>query len=106
MDSSSEASSMAQGLRIVRLVADREKWGRRLLGVSQLASELDMEQSRVSRLTQELCDLGLLERVERNFSASRRRLILAGFANQEPSWRRWWPRLASDPGFLSARASG
>ncbi|MGO4652927.1 IclR family transcriptional regulator [Arthrobacter sp. 2RAF22] len=65
MDSSSEASSMAQGLRIVRLVADREKWGRRLLGVSQLASELDMEQSRVSRLTQELCDLGLLERVER-----------------------------------------
>lgn len=65
MDSSSEVSSMAQGLRIVRLVADREKWGRRLLGVSQLASELDMEQSRVSRLTQELCELGLLERVER-----------------------------------------
>ncbi|CAI3791042.1 IclR family transcriptional regulator [Pseudarthrobacter sp. MM222] len=65
MDSSAEASSMAQGLRIVRLVADREKWGRRLLGVSQLASELDMEQSRVSRLTQELCELGLLERVER-----------------------------------------
>ena len=56
---------MAQGLRIVRLVADREKWGRRLLGVSQLASELDLEQSRVSRLTQELCELGLLERVER-----------------------------------------
>ena len=65
MDSSSEASSMAQGLRIVRLVADREKWGRRLLGVSQLAAELEMEQSRVSRLTQELCELGLLERVER-----------------------------------------
>lgn len=65
MDSPSESSSMTQGLRIVRLVADREKWGRRLLGVSQLASELDMEQSRVSRLTQELCDLGLLERVER-----------------------------------------
>ena len=65
MDPSSEASSLAQGLRIVRLVADREKWGRRLLGVSQLASELDMEQSRVSRLTQELCELGLLERVER-----------------------------------------
>ncbi|MFC9350523.1 IclR family transcriptional regulator [Arthrobacter sp. NPDC057013] len=65
MDSSSEASSMAQGLRIVRLVADREKRGRRLLGVSQLATELQMEQSRVSRLTQELCDLRLLERVER-----------------------------------------
>ena len=65
MDSSSEASSMAQGLRIVRLVADRERWGRRLLGVSQIASELEMDQSRVSRLTQELCELGLLERVER-----------------------------------------
>lgn len=65
MDSSSEASSMAQGLRIVRLVADREKWGRRLLGVSQIASELEMDQSRVSRLTQELCELGLLERAER-----------------------------------------
>lgn len=65
MDSSSEASSMAQGLRIVRLVADREKRGRRLLGVSQIASELEMDQSRVSRLTQELCELGLLERVER-----------------------------------------
>ena len=61
MDSSSEASSMAQGLRIVRLVADREKWGRRLLGVSQIASELEMDQSRVSRLTQELCELGLLD---------------------------------------------
>jgi DNA-binding IclR family transcriptional regulator len=56
---------MAQGLRIVRLVADREKWGRRLFGVSQIASELEMDQSRVSRLTQELCELGLLERVER-----------------------------------------
>ncbi|QHK19256.1 helix-turn-helix domain-containing protein [Pseudarthrobacter psychrotolerans] len=65
MDSSSEASSMAQGLGIVRLVANREKCGRQLLGVSQLASELDMEQSRVSRLTKELCELGLLERVER-----------------------------------------
>lgn len=65
VDSSAEASSMAQGLRIVRLVADREKLGRQLLGVSQLAVELDMEQSRVSRLAQELCDLGLLERVDR-----------------------------------------
>ena len=65
MDSSAEASSMLQGLRIVRLVADREKRGRRLLGVSQLASELEMEQSRVSRLAQELCELGLLERAER-----------------------------------------
>lgn len=82
MDSSSEASSMAQGLRIVRLVADREKWGRRLLGVSQLASELDMEQSRVSRLTQELCDLGLLERVERGpFRTGQRFFSLAASLN-------------------------
>lgn len=56
---------MAQGLRIVRLVVGREKRGRQLLGVSQLAAELDMDQSRVSRLAQELCDLGLLERVNR-----------------------------------------
>jgi DNA-binding IclR family transcriptional regulator len=56
---------MAQGLKIVRLVADREKSGRQLLGVSQLAAELEMDQSRVSRLTQELCDLGLLERADR-----------------------------------------
>ncbi|MGR0161346.1 IclR family transcriptional regulator [Paenarthrobacter nitroguajacolicus] len=65
MDVSPEASSLAQGLRLVRLVTDREKQGRQLLGVSQLAAELDMEQSRVSRLAQELCDLGLLERVDR-----------------------------------------
>lgn len=65
MDNSPEASSLAQGLRIVRLVVEREKTGKQLLGVSQLAAELDMDQSRVSRLTQELCDLGLLERRER-----------------------------------------
>lgn len=65
MEVSPEASSLAQGLRLVRLVTDREKQGRQLLGVSQLAAELDMEQSRVSRLAQELCDLGLLERVDR-----------------------------------------
>ncbi|MFW0773495.1 IclR family transcriptional regulator [Paenarthrobacter nitroguajacolicus] len=65
MDVSPEASSLSQGLRLVRLVTDREKQGRQLLGVSHLAAELDMEQSRVSRLAQELCDLGLLERVDR-----------------------------------------
>ncbi|MDQ0677269.1 DNA-binding IclR family transcriptional regulator [Arthrobacter pascens] len=82
MDSSSEASSMAQGLRIVRLVADREKRGRRLLGVSQLAAELEMEQSRVSRLTQELCELGLLERVERGpFRTGQRFFSLAAALN-------------------------
>lgn len=82
MDSSSEASSMAQGLRIVRLVADREKWGRRLLGVSQIASELEMDQSRVSRLTQELCELGLLERVERGpFRTGARFFSLAAALN-------------------------
>lgn len=65
MDSSAEASSLAQGLRIVRVVVDREKRGRQLPGVSQLAAELGMDQGRVSRLAQELCDLGLLERVDR-----------------------------------------
>ncbi|WP_457964898.1 helix-turn-helix domain-containing protein [Arthrobacter sp. D1-29] len=62
---SSEASSLAQGLRIVRVVADREKWGRPLYGVTQIAADLGLDRSRVSRLTQELCDLRLLERVER-----------------------------------------
>lgn len=61
----SEASSLGQGLRIVRLIVDREKRGRGLLGVSQLAAELEMDQGRVSRLTRELCDLAILERVER-----------------------------------------
>lgn len=82
MDSSSESSSMTQGLRIVRLVADREKSGRRLLGVSQLALELDMEQSRVSRLTQELCELGLLERVDKGpFRMGQRFFALAASLN-------------------------
>jgi DNA-binding IclR family transcriptional regulator len=82
VDPSAEASSMAQGLRIVRLVADREKRGQQLLGVSQLAAELDMEQSRVSRLTQELCDLGLLERVDRGpFRTGRRFFALAASLN-------------------------
>ena len=82
VDSSGEASSMAQGLRIVRLVADREKRGRQLLGVSQLAAELDMDQSRVSRLTQELCDLGLLERVDRGpFRIGQRFFSLAASLN-------------------------
>jgi DNA-binding IclR family transcriptional regulator len=82
VDSSAEASSMAQGLRIVRLVADREKRGRQLLGVSQLAAELDLEQSRVSRLTQELCDLGLLERVNRGpFRTGQRFFSLAASLN-------------------------
>lgn len=49
----------------MRLVADREKKGSPLLGVSQIAAELSMEQSRVSRLAQELCGLGLLEREDR-----------------------------------------
>lgn len=64
MEPSAGTASLAQGLRIIRLVTDREKRGRRLLGVTELAAELGMEQSRVSRLTQELCGLGLLERVE------------------------------------------
>ena len=82
MDSSAEASSLAQGLRIVRLVVDREKRGRQLVGVSQLAAELDMDQSRVSRLTQELCELGLLERVDRGpFRTGPRYFSLAASLN-------------------------
>ncbi len=81
-DPSAEASSMAQGLRIVRTVADREKRGRQLLGVSQLAAELGMEQSRVSRLTQELCELGLLERLNRGpFRTGQRFFSLAASLN-------------------------
>ena len=56
---------MAQGLRILRHVVEREKRGQAPLGVSQLAAELGMEQSRVSRLAQELCGLELLERFDR-----------------------------------------
>jgi len=82
VDTSPEASSLAQGLRLVRLITDREKQGRQLLGVSQLAAELDMEQSRVSRLAQELCDLGLLERVDRGpFRAGSGFLSLAASLN-------------------------
>ncbi|WP_285240200.1 IclR family transcriptional regulator C-terminal domain-containing protein [Pseudarthrobacter sp. MEB009] len=82
MEVPSESSSMAQGLRIVRMVADREKRGRRLLGVSQLAAELHMEPSRVSRLAQELCELGLLERVERGpFRTGPRFFTLAASLN-------------------------
>lgn len=82
MDSSAEASSLAQGLRIVRLVVDREKRGRQLPGVSQVAADLDMDQGRVSRLAQELCDLGLLERVDRGqFRAGPRYFSLAGSLN-------------------------
>ena len=65
MESTAAASSMAQGLRILRHVVEREKRGQAPLGVSQLAAELGMEQSRVSRLAQELCGLELLERFDR-----------------------------------------
>ncbi|WP_115787729.1 IclR family transcriptional regulator [Arthrobacter silvisoli] len=82
METSPEASTMAQGLRIVRLVTEREKSGRQLLGVSQLAAELQLDQSRVSRLTQELCDIGLLEREERGpFRAGPRFFRLAASLN-------------------------
>lgn len=82
METSPEASTMAQGLRIVRLVTEREKSGRQLLGVSQLAAELQLDQSRMSRLTQELCDIGLLEREERGpFRAGPRFFGLAASLN-------------------------
>lgn len=62
---SGEASSMAQGLRILRHVVDQELRGRPLPSVSQVAAALALDQSRVSRLAQELCAMGLLERAER-----------------------------------------
>ncbi|MDR7161313.1 IclR family transcriptional regulator C-terminal domain-containing protein [Arthrobacter sp. BE255] len=104
MDSSAEASSLAQGLRIVRLVVDREKRGRQLLGVSQLAAELDMDQSRVSRLTQELCELGLLERVDRGpFRTGHRYFGLAASLNT--GWvREAKPELESLVSALGLRA--
>jgi len=104
VDSSAEASSLAQGLRIVRLVAGREKRGRQLLGVSQLAAELDMDQSRVSRLTQELCELGLLERVDRGpFRTGPRFFSLAASLNT--GWvREAKPELESMVSALGLRA--
>ena len=73
-----------------------------------------MDQSRVSRLTQELCELGLLERVERGpFRTGPRFFSLGGSLqhwlgarSQEPNWRLWWPRSASGPGSPSVTASG
>jgi DNA-binding IclR family transcriptional regulator len=104
VDSSADASSLAQGLRLVRLVVDREKRGRQLLGVSQLAAELDMDQSRVSRLTQELCDLGLLERVDRGpFRTGPRFFSLAASLNT--GWvREAKPELESLVSALGLRA--
>nr|WP_217509426.1 IclR family transcriptional regulator C-terminal domain-containing protein [Pseudarthrobacter sp. C4D7] len=77
-----EASSMAQGLRILRHVVEREKRGQAPPGVSQLAAELGIEQSRVSRLAQELCGLELLERFDRGpFRAGPRFFALAAALN-------------------------
>jgi DNA-binding IclR family transcriptional regulator len=104
VDSSVEASSLAQGLRILRLVVDREKRGRQLPGVSQLAAELAMDQGRVSRLAQELCDLGVLERVDRGpFRAGPRYFSLAGSLNT--GWvREATPELESLVSELGLRA--
>lgn len=95
---------MAQGLRIVRLVVDREKHARQPLGVSQLAAELDMDQSRVSRLAQELCDLGLLERADRGpFRTGPRFFSLAASLNT--GWvREAKPELESLVSTLGLRA--
>jgi DNA-binding IclR family transcriptional regulator len=59
-----EPSSLAQGLDIVKMAVEREKSGRPGFGVSRMADELKMERSRVSRLTQELCEIGLLEKFD------------------------------------------
>jgi len=104
VESTAEASSMAQGLRILRLVVDREKRGQPPLGVSQLAAELGMEQSRVSRLAQELCGLELLERPERGaFRTGPRFFSLAASLNS--GWvREAKPRLEALAADLGLRA--
>lgn len=60
----STASSLRTGLRLVDAVIDRERSGRTGFNVSRLADEMGLERSKASRMTQELCDKGFLERRE------------------------------------------
>ncbi|MEU5096196.1 IclR family transcriptional regulator C-terminal domain-containing protein [Streptomyces sp. NPDC020996] len=58
------ASSLATGLRIIDTVVERETSGRAGFNVARLADELGIDRSKASRMTQELCDRGFLERRE------------------------------------------
>ena len=57
-----ELSSFAQGIALIDAVVRRERSGRSGLSASQLADATGIERSRVSRLTQELLDMRLLEK--------------------------------------------
>ncbi|MET8945790.1 IclR family transcriptional regulator C-terminal domain-containing protein [Streptomyces sp. NPDC004542] len=58
------ASSLGTGLRIINTVLERETSGRTGFNVARLADELGIDRSKASRMTQELCDRGFLERRE------------------------------------------
>ncbi|MEV5841168.1 IclR family transcriptional regulator C-terminal domain-containing protein [Streptomyces sp. NPDC051985] len=58
------ASSLRMALRMVNTVLDRETSGRNGFNVSRLADEVDVERSKASRTTQDLCDKGFLERLD------------------------------------------
>ncbi|MET9660159.1 helix-turn-helix domain-containing protein [Streptomyces sp. NPDC006510] len=60
----STASSLRAALRLVDTVIDRERSGRTGFNVSRLADEMGLERSKASRMTQELCEKGFLERRE------------------------------------------
>ncbi|MGP3920288.1 IclR family transcriptional regulator domain-containing protein [Nonomuraea sp. 10N515B] len=55
-------SSFQMALRLINTVLERETSGRTGFNVSRLADELGLERSKGSRMTQELCDKGFLER--------------------------------------------
>lgn len=58
-----ELSSFAQGIALIDAVVRRERSGRSGYSSSQLAEETRIERSRVSRLTQELLEMRLLEKL-------------------------------------------
>lgn len=57
-------SSLSQGLTLLDVAADRERTGRGGFNGSRLAEHTGLERSRVSRLAQELTELGFLEKDE------------------------------------------
>jgi DNA-binding IclR family transcriptional regulator len=56
------ASSLRTALRIVNTLVERETSGRTGFNVTRLAHEVGIDPSKASRITQELCDRGFLER--------------------------------------------
>lgn len=58
------ASSLGQGAALLQAVVERERSGRLGYSASRLAEHTGIERSRVSRLTQELDDLGFVQRAE------------------------------------------